>query len=229
MFFPRKITLLLESIYINREEDKEALKEEAGINIKSILENIDVENKKQASLQDTNEEYQFSRMTKPFFQTVKNLEKFGPVTNDTVVIIIQVISNCFYPAPVPGAQKRGQFLFLLLNIVVVVLSSSDAEETWLSFLMLSHVSYLVAGAQQRGQFMLLLLIIVVVVKYFCFAVIAVVILLSSYLAQVHNREGYLRQLVNSLSAARHIENTLLVFSHDVWDEQINTLVRYESS
>ena len=51
----------------------------------------------------------------------------------------------------------------------------------------------------------------------------------SYLAQVHNREGYLRQLVNSLSAARHIENTLLVFSHDVWDEQINTLVRYESS
>ena len=77
--------------------------------------------------------------------------------------------------------------------------------------------------------MLLLLIIVVVVKYFCFAVIAVVILLSSYLAQVHNREGYLRQLVNSLSAARHIENTLLVFSHDVWDEQINTLVRYESS
>ena len=50
-----------------------------------------------------------------------------------------------------------------------------------------------------------------------------------YLVQVHNREGYLRQLVNSLSAARHIENTLLVFSHDVWDEQINTLVRYESS
>ena len=49
------------------------------------------------------------------------------------------------------------------------------------------------------------------------------------LSQVHNREGYLRQLVNSLSAARHIENTLLVFSHDVWDEQINTLVRYESS
>ena len=45
--------LLLESIYINREEDKEALKEEAGINIKTILENIDDENKKQASLQDT--------------------------------------------------------------------------------------------------------------------------------------------------------------------------------
>jgi len=43
--------------------------------------------------------------------------------------------------------------------------------------------------------------------------------------QVHNREAYLRQLISSLSAARHIENTLLVFSHDVWDEEINTLVR----
>ena len=44
--------------------------------------------------------------------------------------------------------------------------------------------------------------------------------------KVHNRESYLRQLIASLSAARHIEKTLLVFSHDVWDEQINTLVRY---
>jgi len=100
----------LPNISSSREEDREAQEEEAGINIKTILEKIDEENKK---------------------QEVKNLEKFGPVTNDTVVIIIQV----------------------------------------------------------------------------------------------HNREGYLRQLVNSLSAARHIENTLLVFSHDVWDEQINTLVR----
>ena len=53
IFFSRKITLLFESIFINREEDKEALKEEAGINIKTILEKIDEENKKQASLQDT--------------------------------------------------------------------------------------------------------------------------------------------------------------------------------
>ena len=52
-YFFLKIILLLESIYINREEDKEALKEEAGINIKTILENIDDENKKQASLQET--------------------------------------------------------------------------------------------------------------------------------------------------------------------------------
>jgi len=43
--------------------------------------------------------------------------------------------------------------------------------------------------------------------------------------QVHNRESYLKQLITSLSAARHIEKTLLVFSHDVWDDQINTLVR----
>ena len=130
-------------------------------------------------------------MTKRFFQAVKNLDKFGPVTNDTVVIIIQVNSNCFLSYPSFWCTKKGKSLLLLLNIVVVVvLSSSGAEETGLSFLMLSHVSYL---------------------------------------AQVHNREGYLRQLVNSLSAARNIENTLLVFSHDVWDEQINTLVRYESS
>ena len=57
-------------------------------------------------------------MTKRFFQAVKNLDKFGPVTNDTVVIIIQVNSNwLFCRTPVPGAPKRGQFS--LLNIVVV--------------------------------------------------------------------------------------------------------------
>ena len=38
-------------------------------------------------------------MTKRFFQAVKNLDKFGPVTNDTVVIIIQVNSNCFLSYP----------------------------------------------------------------------------------------------------------------------------------
>ena len=53
-----------------------------------------------------------------FVQAVKNLKKFGPVTNDTVVIIIQVNSNwLFCPTPVSGAEKRGQFS--LLNIVVV--------------------------------------------------------------------------------------------------------------
>jgi len=43
--------------------------------------------------------------------------------------------------------------------------------------------------------------------------------------QVHNRYTYLRELINSLSLATDIQNTLLIFSHDVWDEQINSLVR----
>jgi len=43
--------------------------------------------------------------------------------------------------------------------------------------------------------------------------------------QVHNRLVYLRQLIESLRIARDIENTLLVFSHDVWDASINRLVR----
>jgi len=43
--------------------------------------------------------------------------------------------------------------------------------------------------------------------------------------QVHNRLVYLRQLIESLRIARDIENTLLVFSHDVWDVSINRLVR----
>ena len=42
--------------------------------------------------------------------------------------------------------------------------------------------------------------------------------------QVHNRLAYLRQLVTSLSLVRGIEKTLLVFSHDYWDEAINALV-----
>ena len=52
-FFLQKDNFTFWTQYLQREEDKEALKEEAGINIKSILENIDIENKKQASLQDT--------------------------------------------------------------------------------------------------------------------------------------------------------------------------------
>ena len=35
-----------------------------------------------------------------------------------------------------------------------------------------------------------------------------------------------RQLIHSLSLATGISHTLLVFSHDVWDEEINSLVRY---
>ena len=44
--------------------------------------------------------------------------------------------------------------------------------------------------------------------------------------QVHNRVIYLRQLVASLKLARGIQDTLLVFSHDVWDPEINALVRW---
>lgn len=43
--------------------------------------------------------------------------------------------------------------------------------------------------------------------------------------QVHNRANYLRHLITSFSLAQGIEKTLLVFSHDLWDEDINSLVR----
>lgn len=43
--------------------------------------------------------------------------------------------------------------------------------------------------------------------------------------QVHDRITYMRHLINSFSTAKGIENTLLIFSHDVWDENINYLVR----
>ncbi len=42
--------------------------------------------------------------------------------------------------------------------------------------------------------------------------------------QVHNRLPYLRQLIVSLSQAAGIDKTLIIFSHDFWDEEINDLV-----
>ena len=42
--------------------------------------------------------------------------------------------------------------------------------------------------------------------------------------QCHNRLQYLRQLVISLSQAAGIDKTLIVFSHDYWDDAINDLV-----
>lgn len=42
--------------------------------------------------------------------------------------------------------------------------------------------------------------------------------------QVHNRLQYLRQLIISLSQASGIDNTLIIFSHDFWDDKINDLV-----
>jgi len=44
------------------------------------------------------------------------------------------------------------------------------------------------------------------------------------LVQVHDRIKYVRHLIKSFSQASGIDNTLLIFSHDVWDEGINTLV-----
>ena len=43
--------------------------------------------------------------------------------------------------------------------------------------------------------------------------------------QVHRRITYLRHLISSLSKARDISKTLLIFSHDFFDEEINELVQ----
>jgi len=45
------------------------------------------------------------------------------------------------------------------------------------------------------------------------------------MVQVHNRIKYLRHLIKSFSEASGIDKTLLIFSHDIWDEEINYLVR----
>nr|XP_032293726.1 uncharacterized protein LOC6627966 isoform X4 [Drosophila virilis] len=43
--------------------------------------------------------------------------------------------------------------------------------------------------------------------------------------QVHKRINYLKYLVNSLSHAKDISKVLLVFSHDVYDKEINDYVQ----
>lgn len=43
--------------------------------------------------------------------------------------------------------------------------------------------------------------------------------------QVHTRITYLRHLIVSLAQAKDISNSLLIFSHDVYDEDINDLVQ----
>lgn len=42
--------------------------------------------------------------------------------------------------------------------------------------------------------------------------------------QVHNRANYLQHLIDSLRKAEHIEQALLIFSHDLYDDDINDLV-----
>lgn len=43
--------------------------------------------------------------------------------------------------------------------------------------------------------------------------------------QVHTRITYLRHLIVSLAQAKDISKTLLIFSHDFYDENINELVQ----
>ncbi|XP_017777128.1 PREDICTED: alpha-1,6-mannosyl-glycoprotein 2-beta-N-acetylglucosaminyltransferase isoform X2 [Nicrophorus vespilloides] len=43
--------------------------------------------------------------------------------------------------------------------------------------------------------------------------------------QIHDRITYLRHLIVSLAQARDISQALIVFSHDIYDEEINTLVQ----
>ena len=43
--------------------------------------------------------------------------------------------------------------------------------------------------------------------------------------QVHNRIDYLRYLIDSLAKAKDIHQTLLIFSHDWFDDEMNQLVR----
>jgi alpha-1,6-mannosyl-glycoprotein beta-1,2-N-acetylglucosaminyltransferase len=45
------------------------------------------------------------------------------------------------------------------------------------------------------------------------------------IVQVHDRLTYLRHLIISLAQAKGIEQTLLVFSHDVWNPDINYLIQ----
>ena len=40
-----------------------------------------------------------------------------------------------------------------------------------------------------------------------------------------DEKNYFRHLIKSFSTSKGIQNTLLIFSHDVWDENINYLVR----
>lgn len=44
------------------------------------------------------------------------------------------------------------------------------------------------------------------------------------LIQVHSRLNYLKELINSLKETKYIEQTLLVFSHDIYNEEMNNLI-----
>lgn len=42
--------------------------------------------------------------------------------------------------------------------------------------------------------------------------------------KVHNRTEYLRQILDSLREASQINSTLMIFSHDIYDENINVII-----
>lgn len=44
------------------------------------------------------------------------------------------------------------------------------------------------------------------------------------LVQIHSRISYLKELIASLNETRHIEHTLVIFSHDIYDPEMNMLV-----
>lgn len=48
---------------------------------------------------------------------------------------------------------------------------------------------------------------------------------NKWYLQVHNRITYLRHLIVSLAQAPGISQTLVVFSHDYYNEEINALVQ----
>jgi hypothetical protein len=43
--------------------------------------------------------------------------------------------------------------------------------------------------------------------------------------QIHSRLEYLRELVDSLRDVKHIEKSLVIFSHDAWDDEMNEFIR----
>jgi len=67
-------------------------------------------------------------------------------------------------------------------------------------------------------------------QIFSFSILSIVNKYVLYIAepfvfsQVHNRSEYLQHLISSLRSARDIEQTLLIFSHDVYSSELNNIV-----
>ena len=45
------------------------------------------------------------------------------------------------------------------------------------------------------------------------------------LVQVHSRLNYLKELITSLKSTKYIEEALVIFSHDIYDPEMNELIR----